>query len=232
MSVLMMKKPDQEFMPDVFDTIIQDLKRIRAARGSFGVFGEVSHGYAINPPLSAEELTAFEAKHRIQLPGDYRQFLTRVGNGGAGPYYGLFKLGEMDFGVDCGPWTDFVGDLSLPFPHLDSWNDLTGKPDGRLPAGSDVNELAYEAFTNKYWDPSQISGAFPICHLGCALRQLLIITGPEAGHVWSDNRADEKGLSPLKSLGRVRTTFFQWYRDWLDVVLAKMQLWESNSSTR
>jgi hypothetical protein len=219
-------------MADQFDTINEDLKRIRASGGSFGVFGEGSHGYAMNPPLSADEVTVFEAEYGVRLPEDYRQFLTRVGNGGAGPYYGLFKLGEMDDGFDYGPWTDFIGDLSSPFPHRGTWNDLTGKPDDQMPMDSDEYDAAIEAFDKRYFDRRQISGAIPICHLGCARRQLLVITGFEAGHIWSDDRAEYKGLSSLSSSARARTTFHQWYRDWLDEVLAKVQLWENRSLTR
>src|SRR5215813_12558694 len=109
-------------MPDKFDTLIQDLERVRAAGPSFGIFGEEAHGYELYPPLLEEELSAFESEHGIRLPHDYRHFLTSVGNGGAGPYYGLFKLGEMDDGFDYGPWGNFVGRLSSPFPHIEAWN--------------------------------------------------------------------------------------------------------------
>lgn len=216
-------------MPDKYDIIVRDLASVRARGGVFGIFGEESHGYLLNSPQSVKEIAAFEAEHRVCLPANYRQFLIRVGNGGAGPYYGLFKLGVMDDGFDCGPWTDFVGDLSSPFPHQDAWNDLTGKPDDQMPMGSDEYDAAIEAFDQRYFDRCQISGAIPICHIGCALRQLLIITGPEAGHIWSDDRADYKGLSPLKGSCGVRTTFHRWYREWLDEVLAKMQIGEKRN---
>ena len=73
-------------MPDKFDILVRDLERVRASGSSFGVFGENGHDNELNPVLSEEELTQFEAVHGIRLPQDYRQFLLRVGNGGAGPY--------------------------------------------------------------------------------------------------------------------------------------------------
>ena len=219
-------------MPDKFDILIQDLERVRAHGSSVGIFGEDSHRYELHRALSEEEVSAFEAEHGVRLPDDYRQFLTRVGNGGAGPYYGLFRLGEMDDGLDYGPWGDFVGHLSLPFPHTNAWNDLTGKPDDQMVPDSDEYDYLIETFDQKYYDPRQVDGAIPICHLGCALRQWLIICGPEAGNVWCDDRADYGGLRPLQSPERIRTSFFEWYREWLDEVLSKVQLWETRSSTQ
>jgi hypothetical protein len=41
-------------------------------------------------------LAAFESTNRIGLPNDYRQFLAMIGNGGAGPFYGLARLNACD----------------------------------------------------------------------------------------------------------------------------------------
>tara|TARA_Y100001934_G_scaffold243249_1_gene299685 strand:+ start:1119 stop:1328 length:210 start_codon:yes stop_codon:yes gene_type:complete len=66
-----------------------------------------------------------------------------------------------------------------------------------------------------------LDGAIPICHLGCAQRQWLIVSGPERGNIWCDDRADNEGLSPLKKPQKKRITFFEWYREWLDDALAR-----------
>src|SRR5947209_1602571 len=52
------------------------------------------HKGCVNPVLSEEELVAFERKHRITLPEEYRTFLLEVGNGGLGPGDGLSALDE------------------------------------------------------------------------------------------------------------------------------------------
>ena len=52
-----------------------------------------------------------------------------------------------------------------------------------------------------YWNATQVNGAIPICHLGCCLRQWLVVTGPEAGNVWDDVRADYAGFKPVQSKG-------------------------------
>ena len=206
-----------------YSKIVEDLERLRAA--NVKVFGSDNHGFHLQNCLSNDEVVAFEAEHNVRLPEDYRGFLMRVGRGGAGPYYGLFNLGEMDDGYGYQSWKEdggFVGILAKPFPYSAPWNDLTGYPDDDL---ADEDDEAYEralnAFEVRYW--AQIDGAIPICHLGCALRQWLVISGPEAGTVWADYRVDLKGLYPLNSAAGERVSFLRWYRDWLDQALTGIQ---------
>lgn len=211
---------------DKFDAINRDLKTLRESKKALKVFGAASHGYRVNPPLSEEEIIAFEAQHKVKLPEDYRQFLMRVGNGEAGADYGVFPLGKMDDGFRLAPWGDFVGDLSKPFPHTQAWNDLTGEPpdfEGELDSPEeDEYWEQQEAFDEIYWNPSNMNGAIPICHLGCALRLWLVVNGPEKGNIWQDNRADQGGIEPLQTATQKRVTFFEWYRAWLDEALSKI----------
>jgi hypothetical protein len=95
----------------------------------------------------------------------------------------------------------FIGGLAAPFPHTKRWNDLTGKP--AFDEARELDEEYEDAYWEKmnewqeshYWNSRHVNGAIPICHLGCASRQWLVITGPEAGHVWCDGwrlmRVDE-----------------------------------------
>jgi len=55
-------------------------------------FGARVHGYRLRPPLCADRLEAIEAAAGVRLPDDYRDHLRDVGDGGAGPYYGLLPL--------------------------------------------------------------------------------------------------------------------------------------------
>lgn len=69
-----------------------------------------------------------------------------------------------------------------------------------MPLDTDTwSDKYWEAWSDKYWDSKQVNGAVPICYLGSALRQWIVVTGPEAGNVWCDNRADQNGLRPLKT---------------------------------
>ncbi len=208
-----------------YEMILHDLRRLRMAPVKPDVFGAESHRFRVNPPLTDEEVRGFERNHQFVLPPDYRAFITLVGNGGAGPYYGVFKLGEMDNGNNDAPWKEndgFVGTLSKPFPHTTPWNDLTGEP-----AYDEANEDEYEKqmdfFERNYFNPGMVNGAVPICHLGCSLRQWLVVTGPEAGNIWCDDRVDHKGLYPLQQVDAKRVSFIRWYRAWLDEALSRLE---------
>jgi hypothetical protein len=195
------------------------------------VFGAQAHGFRTHEPVPEADVRAFEALHRVRLPEDYRGFLLHVGNGGAGPAWGLFRLGEMDGTVRHKRWREnngFVGVLAEPFPHASPWNDCEGEPEYDEsregdPAWEDEFERRMLAWEERYWDPRNVNGAIPICHLGCAQRQWLVVSGPEAGNVWDDRRADRGGLMPLQQNGRERVTFLQWYADWLEDALRALR---------
>jgi hypothetical protein len=171
-----------------------------------------AHQYRLNLPLTQDQVRAFEVEHGIVLPSEYRAFLTLLGNGGAGPGYGLEKLGHTMGGV---PWSEIpgmVGDLAVPFPYTAAWNEVP--IDGSRPIEEQYRQQ------DEYWS-SRLTGAIPICEHGCQLREWLIVTGPERGYIWHDGRCDWAGLAPHTTSGRERLTFLEWYRLWLDECLTK-----------
>jgi hypothetical protein len=72
-------------------------------------------------------------------------------------------------------------------------------------------------------DPPVIDGAIPNCHLGCALRQWLVINGEQRGFVWNDFRVDNRGLSPVLGGSGEPMTFADWYMTWLDDSIRKVR---------
>lgn len=64
-------------------------------------------------------MRGFESNHGIDLPPDYRCFLTTIGNGGAGPFYGLEVLRAFD------------RDLSKPFPFTAATDSIRADEPGR-----------------------------------------------------------------------------------------------------
>ena len=186
------------------------------------VFGASAHDYQLNPSLDAEVVASFEADHEITLPEDYRRFITKIGNGGAGPFYGLFPFGHFDEG----PWKVgvLVGDVGKPFPHTEPWNlgDEFWAKEPEYPDGvsEEEEERLNEEWNNlleaEYWSPKVVKGAIPICHIGCLLRQWLVVHGEQRGYVWTDYRVDCAGLFPLKDTAGKQITFADWYLGWLD----------------
>src|SRR5215467_2338850 len=111
------------------------LEALARLRGHASVFGADVHGFQLNHPISESEVASFEQKHCILLPPDYREFIICVGNGGAGPFYGLFQFGFMDDNWDVRQWHEddgFVGTLSKPFALQDEWNDISAMPNADL----------------------------------------------------------------------------------------------------
>ena len=206
--------------------LLADLKRKdRNRRG----FGAVAHDYNLNSPVPLSIIEEFEARHRITFPDDYRYYVTEIGNGGAGPYYGLFPFGHDDDGL----WEDtgLIGDVSQPFPHVEAWNlpksfwEQEPEIPPNLPA--DEEQRIWDAWDEieqeQYWKPAIMNGAIPICHIGCALRQWLIVNGEQKGFVWNVYRADGRGILPVvDELGRQKT-FSDWYMSWLEEAIEKLR---------
>jgi HEAT repeat protein len=171
------------------------LDRLEQARSrGLSCFGSESHGFRLNHPLSEADLRAFEAAHRIRLPGDYRAFLEHAGNGGAGPYYGIFPLDK---------WNDFADSVSDERP-----DDFLARP---CPLHPDIR-LAPD-WADQFGDVSPYQGTLSLGTQGCAYGMLLIVSGPHAGRVVYVN---EDGNPPYM----VREPdFLSWYERWLDELL-------------
>jgi hypothetical protein len=190
------------------------------------VFGAASHQYKLNPPLSVSVLEQFEKLHGVWLPADYRFFITEIGNGGAGPFYGLFPFGRHDDGHGLCDWEGggLIGDPSKPFLHITAWNlpesfwkDAPNPlPDIPLEEEDRLMEAWDRKLEAHYWNPAIMDGAIPICHKGCALRQWLVIHGDQRGFVWDDNRVDNAGIAPVLDESGEPVTFADWYMGWLD----------------
>ncbi|GIJ40195.1 hypothetical protein Vwe01_35200 [Micromonospora andamanensis] len=52
------------------------------------MFGAASHRFRIGPVLPERVVVAFEKRHGVKLPPDYRGFITTIGHGGPGRFGG------------------------------------------------------------------------------------------------------------------------------------------------
>lgn len=72
-------------------------------------------------------MRAFERKHGIELPPDYREFITEIGDGGPGPHYGLDSLrvaSEYTTPSQPFPWVEAKSPEDEDFD--DAWRDEPG----------------------------------------------------------------------------------------------------------
>ncbi len=203
--------------------IREGLARLSEIDRGLTVFGALAHGYQLNPRLPERKARAFEVRQGLCLPPDYRLFLTELGNGGAGPYYGVDRLGEFE-GERWHPQSGLIGDLAAPFTHEGPWNvpesTWEGEPDLDLNTATDEDLRRAEEWEHwwqyGYCDPHLMNGAIPICHLGCGQAHYLVVSGPRAGEMWADLRVDREGIRPVTGAAGATMDFAAWYMAWLE----------------
>ena len=159
---------------------------------TIGDFEGWTHQYQLNERLSPETLHAFEELHSVILPDCYRMFLCELGNGGAGPHYGIYALGTDEHGPLRGA---ILENLKSCFVYEEDWD---GPFDEELDFSDDL-----------------MQGAMPIATRGCAMTYWMVVTGPQKGQIWFDDRAHGNRIEPVENEGGNRLTFDAWYMNWL-----------------
>jgi len=204
----------------------EKLTKLAILDATFQVFGSESHQYQFKPCLSNKDIQVFESRYSITLPSEYRNFLLEVGNGGAGPGYGLYGLAgiESEDVTPEKPYRENYEILSKPFPLTEAWNDLD------LIANNDA-----------YLDNKFIQGTLTITNYGCGIYAMLVITGEQSGNIWIDDRTNDNGIYPaslsfchsfhdaepddsnVNSDEEQPLSFYDWYEDWLNRSLEQIR---------
>lgn len=190
------------------------LKRAKEYDKDFKVFGANSHRYFIKPPVGSPEIKRFEEEYHVILPRCYKAFLLEIGNGGssylnsaAGPYYGIFPLGEeVDFIVENNRQI-----LSQP---AKIYPNMTDQEWERLIQQAEEEEWR----SNQYYLEVLYAGVLPIGSQGCAYLHAMILNGEHTGRVV--NLDMEEG----KPLFTTDNNFLDWYERWLDEILSSKSL--------
>jgi hypothetical protein len=203
-------------MNERINTIKNKIGLLKKLDKNYSLFGSEKHRYKINPTISIEEIREFENQYKVLLPNEYVEFLTIIGNGGVGPFYGLEPIqnslyDDLDYKIK-----DSLLNPGKPFLHTASWN-LEFQPS----VDEDENEAEFEnqriEFEEKYFDKKQMEGVLAICNYGCAISLNLVVNGQEYGNIWTDDRASDNGIYPSIELGnKEKITFLNWYELWLD----------------
>lgn len=200
---------------DLLD-LIKKIEYLKKIDKNFQIFGSNHHKYILNAKLSEKKVEEFEQSNGIALPSDYRMFLTNIGDGGCGPYYGLLPLRYYHQHYDNHIWEE--DDLSksylrFSFPFIDKWIPETG-----------LNESESYKINKE-----SISGTLALSHEGCGYYTILIVKGIEEGNIWLDGMVTDQGMMPLirneKKIG-----FYDWYEEWLDKSLIEVSENNKNRS--
>jgi hypothetical protein len=204
----------------------KNLEVFNDANGNADLFDVVRHRYQPSPCLTEAETIAIEQRFDIHLPDDYRTFLMEVGDGGAGPYYGLYTLTQ---GIEIAArkarqeTADAVLKRSFPLTSPLALRDRSDK-------------AAVEAFLAEIMKTSYVHGTLPLADFGCGIDALLVVTGEVRGTMWLDDRGSDNGVWPICIVdGKADFTiglqhvydggdpaelqyldFARWYEYWLD----------------
>ncbi len=150
--------------------------------------------------LTGDEVAQFEQLHGFELPHCYRAFLTQVGNGGTGPFYGLYRVG---YGLDLPanlfdePPADW---FRIPSPLRPGKNQLGGP-------SSSIEDRERFAVT-------RLAGLLGVGSQGSTAESAIVVCGPMAGRVVY---VDAELSDPYMTRD---VDFLGWYERWLDESLA------------
>ena len=195
-------------------TIPIRLAELLAANPECHMFGSGQHECRFGPPVDPAVLARVEELAGVPLPADYREFVTTIGDGGLGPYYGVMSLTEAMAQVEA---TSGLASLGMDSPLTE---DISIGELMRMPA--DWNEHvarldtdpAYEAgwgrLQAEYMGAPWCQGRLPIAQFGCGDWFFLILRGPRRGTMWVDSLDSASGLYGLE------VGFRTWYSRWLD----------------
>lgn len=158
-------------------------------------FGADRHEYVLNPVIPISQVKEFERRHNISLPRGYVDFLTKVGNGGAGPDFGLYSLEEAEY-------RNYYAHTEHHHTTLDNVN---GEKDFyTLPYCIDfVDPLVTSGLTKEIWNdwvknlknlaghhesydkirPQAYNGLLEIADSGCSYSMMLVCSGDLCGEI-------------------------------------------------
>lgn len=145
----------------MWNKILDKLARLKALDRQYQAFGARTHRYHLQPCLSEAAINEVERRRGVALPPALRSFYAAVGDGIAGPDYGLNS-------ADClkGHRAD------EPYPGVEVFRQIAAAQ-GEPPDESGYFEMAHRA----------LSGLLSIIDQGCGHQTCLIAAGPKIGRI-------------------------------------------------
>ncbi len=193
------------------DRVLAQARRIDQ---KFDLFGASTHHYQLNPPLEASFVRGVEEKYGFRLPEEYFHFITQVGDGGAGPDYGIYpfmtKLAKSDSPQAECYRQEYRRSLAVPF------TPRPMQPDD-LEAHAIATREAYEKTPERYfvyekpeteYEWCELNGFFILGTHGCQWDFGIVTAGERRGQVFDYDNSDAYGF--------VAASFDAFYQQWLD----------------
>lgn len=143
--------------------IKEKLALLKEKDRDFRVFGSSTHRYELFAPVPEQRIERFENDNRIKLPADYNFFLTQIGDGGAGPDYGIIPF-EKAF-ADTQP---------------DKFFQWSNESEVVFSEETEQSALEWEE-----WEENR-SGTARISEHGCGIYTFLVVNGRSYGEMWVD----------------------------------------------
>lgn len=183
--------------------IVNKLESVKEKDKNFKVFGASSHKYNLNKKLSKDYLELLLEQKNLTLPEEFFIFLTEVGNGGAGPYYGMHSIEQILKKIEFS--NSYLKPCVL-YPDMDNdtWNNLIA------PVLNDVQEDEYILFLEDLF-----SGMIKIGSQGQGYEMYLVLNGEHKGKVvYTDYVHKDKPFFFI-----YESNFLDWYERWLSEIL-------------
>ena len=150
------------------------------------------------PPVSEEEVTAFETEKGIRLPEDYRHFITTVAASGSQPFYGLLSFQTQESTPEH-PFP-YTLDHVLYFLHM--------------------TEEEMEEFYDEDSPFTADHGLLALCTEGDGMDSVLVVNSKDPdtyGTVWYFDLANDCGILPMRDKETGKPFhFLDWLEYWAD----------------
>lgn len=191
------------------ERIKMKLKQASRKDSKHKIFGASLHKYKIQEPIPYAKLVEWQTENKVVLPESYARFLTEIGNGGAGPYYGMYSLEKATSYTE----SDAMNMQCVLYPNMDKeeWNRLT-EP---LNSDEDISDSEYDAAHNKV-----LGGMLCIGTQGCEYDMYLVLEGEHTGKVVYTS--DFHPNIPFFFV--YEDNFLNWYERWLDEIILDYEL--------
>lgn len=140
---------------------------------AYRIFGADTHHYKFKPAATVQEVSQVQAVLGVRFPDSYIQYLTKLGNGGAGPHYGIYSLDEMQHNSQYLLHQPLLGEPMLhPDMTLTEWYEIA----------EDLDILDEDAEIDAFFG-KLMQGTIVLGTHGCSVDTLLMCSGANAGEV-------------------------------------------------